>query len=226
MSVGGTQEVRAALTIEDARRRAGAAYAAVVQAEGAEVAATKEVARRREEAARARLDCGRELAAIRKAWPKRGPRAKGWGDFLAEVGINQKTAYNLMSLAGYVEEREISETEEGVSETPKLPTVREVAEARKAQPAAPEDEETAAVAPSRAAELALSHGWQAQLAELVEDIQRYVKAAFGKAEQIERICTEHEAALGSPSLLTTRSAVAAVRATASSLLIKMGGSNG
>jgi hypothetical protein len=225
-------EVRPHLTIDDARRRAGEAYAEVVRAERAEAAAVKEVERSRADLQRARLDCGRELAAIRKAWPRSGPRAKGWGDFLAEIGISQRVAHSLMVLAGYVEEK-LSEPDSGGSE---IPSRREIAEARREQREAVAEEPTGvldgmnvgAVVPAepRVAALAVSHGWQAQLAELVEDMQRYVKAAFAKAEQIERICVEHEASLGSPSLLTTRSAVAAVRATASSLLSKMGGPNG
>ncbi len=61
----------------------------------------------------------------RQQWPARGPNARGWGEFLAEVGIPAQTARDLMALAGYVEE--VSTTDPSVVEN--LPTVREVAAA-------------------------------------------------------------------------------------------------
>lgn len=83
-------------------------------------AKAQEVARKAtEESARRRLELGRLLAEKRKAWPARGPKAKGWGEFLEKIGIEERTARNYMQLAGYVEE--ISETEKSVSETP-IPT--------------------------------------------------------------------------------------------------------
>lgn len=45
-----------------------------------------------------RIEIGRLLARVRPTWPKRGPNAKGWGEFLARVKLDDSTAYR------YIEE--------------------------------------------------------------------------------------------------------------------------
>lgn len=50
------------------------------------------------EAARARrAEIGKHLRKARTAWPERGPNAKGWGEFLQRVGIDQSTAWRYMN---------------------------------------------------------------------------------------------------------------------------------
>jgi hypothetical protein len=97
-----------------------AAHAALRDAEAQERKAEIQVEKSREEAARRRLDLGRALAKARKAWPARGPKAKGWGDFLREQGIPESTAKDYMRLAGFVE---VSTTDDDVVET--VPTYAE-----------------------------------------------------------------------------------------------------
>lgn len=46
-----------------------------------------------------RVRTGRELIEARKAWPARGPTAKGWGEFLRDAGIEERTARVWMALA-------------------------------------------------------------------------------------------------------------------------------
>lgn len=46
----------------------------------------------RESAKARRLRIGAQLAKVRPAWPERGPNAKGWGEFLREVGISEDSA--------------------------------------------------------------------------------------------------------------------------------------
>lgn len=46
-----------------------------------------------------RLECGRMLLRIRVAWPERGPKAKGWGEFLKKEGIDDSTALRWMDAA-------------------------------------------------------------------------------------------------------------------------------
>lgn len=75
--------------------------------------------KQREAQARLRLDLGRALSEVRKQWPKRGPNARGWGEFLEREGIDQATAWRYMELAGYAE---ISCTEESVNENSAPPT--------------------------------------------------------------------------------------------------------
>lgn len=49
------------------------------------------------------LDIGRALVDARKGFPRSGPNAAGWGRFLAEAGLGERTARRWMDLAGYVE---------------------------------------------------------------------------------------------------------------------------
>jgi len=50
-----------------------------------------------------RLRLGRILLSVRKQFPERGPRAKGWGDFLAARKLEQRTARRYLSLAEHYE---------------------------------------------------------------------------------------------------------------------------
>ena len=56
----------------------------------------------RDSAARRRLEVGRMLAKARPMWPERGPKAKGWGEFLEKCGLPQQTASDYMRLAGWI----------------------------------------------------------------------------------------------------------------------------
>jgi hypothetical protein len=47
----------------------------------------------------ARRDLGLRLLGCRTFWPKRGPKAKGWGQFLAEIGLEDRTARRYMTAA-------------------------------------------------------------------------------------------------------------------------------
>lgn len=50
------------------------------------------------------LTVGRALVEARKAFPRSGPKAAGWGAFLADAGLEERTAQRWMALAGYVAE--------------------------------------------------------------------------------------------------------------------------
>lgn len=50
----------------------------------------------RETARMRRREIGEALIQARAAWPERGPRAKGWGEFLGRVGLEQSTAWRYM----------------------------------------------------------------------------------------------------------------------------------
>lgn len=79
----------------------------------------------RDVAGRARLELGRYLSEVRPNWPARGPKAKGWGEFLSSIGVEQQRAWELMQLAGYVEEHgEISPPNAESGET-RVPTLVE-----------------------------------------------------------------------------------------------------
>lgn len=82
-------------------------------------------ARAREAHGKQRLELGRALVEARKGWPARGPKAKGWGEFLAAEGIDERTALSWMHLAGHVEDFGIND---GDAE---IPTQREVSAARR-----------------------------------------------------------------------------------------------
>lgn len=111
-------ETRPAVDITEVKSRAHRTLVALQDAERAESAAAEHHERKREEAARRRLEMGRVLVEARKAWPARGPKAKGWGEFLANLGITTDTALNWMKLAGHVED--ISRTEADFREIPTL----------------------------------------------------------------------------------------------------------
>lgn len=108
----------------------GAEYRALIAAERDLAALETKTDEKREDVARRRLRLGRALAEARKQWPARGPKAKGWGEFLARLGIDQPTAWRYMQLAGYSEvsctdddEHEISVptyAEAGIDKRPRL----------------------------------------------------------------------------------------------------------
>lgn len=50
----------------------------------------------RETARMRRMEVGKSLCGARKAWPERGPNAKGWGEFLARLKLDDSTAHRYM----------------------------------------------------------------------------------------------------------------------------------
>jgi hypothetical protein len=68
------------------------------EAEAKQADHTERAARAGEAAQMRRLELGKLLLHARLAYPQRGPKAKGWGEFLAKVGIEQSTAWRYMDL--------------------------------------------------------------------------------------------------------------------------------
>ena len=83
----------------DAVDRVRDLYQNVIGSEGIVDGLAQELRQAQRELTRDVVGLGRELLAIRKCWPARGPNAKGWGDFLAAVGISQDSALRYMNLA-------------------------------------------------------------------------------------------------------------------------------
>lgn len=202
-------EVRPAVDIDRLLDEARAAVKAVKEADAKAERTEQMAAHSREEAAKRRLELGRVLIQARKQWPARGPKAKGWGEFLEKSGIEERTAERYMHLAGYVEKK-VSDTGQEVSE---IPTYAE-AGVKKPEPK-PE------VIPIKREERPSS--WMTELEQLAESFERNVKAAFSAAQRIDALCAEHGASMGSPSLLTARSMLAGAKATAANALQLMGG---
>lgn len=96
-------------------------------AERAEKATSEKAKEARDAADRRRLEVGQLLCEKRKNWPARGPKAKGWSEFLLKCGILPQSALEWMRLAGYVE---ISKPDESGLE---IPSRRQVEAARKAE---------------------------------------------------------------------------------------------
>lgn len=180
--------------------------------------------------AEVRLEKGRILVEARKAFPARGPNARGWGELLARWRIPQQTAWEYMRLAGYVEERE--EISPSVGEID-IPTREEAGIAKpkakpepKTQPEPeieddePEPPRAVVSAPNRSAD------WMARIERLAEELQRHTKAMFSVAQELDALCSQYEASVGSPSLMTARSMLAGVKASVADALQLMGGSNG
>lgn len=131
-------ELRPAVDVRQAARAVRKAHVALQDAERAESQAAEVHGQKADEAARRRLELGRELILARKAWPARGPNAKGWGDFLRDAGIDDATARRYMALAGYAEE--VSLTDDRVSET--VPTYREAGIDRRERKAEAENDDS------------------------------------------------------------------------------------
>jgi hypothetical protein len=95
-----------------------AAFAALREAETQLAKAEKRVESARGATAMRRLELGKALIAARAEWPERGPKASGWGRFLAREGLSQSTAWRYMRDAGYQgeEDYEISFTDDAVNE--------------------------------------------------------------------------------------------------------------
>ncbi len=74
-------------------------YQQLREAEHSAAELEQKAATAREAAKMRRLELGQLLARARQAWPQRGPKAKGWGEFLARVGIDDCTAWRYIQEA-------------------------------------------------------------------------------------------------------------------------------
>lgn len=92
----------------------------------------------RETARLRRLEVGRWLLKVRPTWPASGPKAKGWGEFLARVKLDDSTAVRYMDAArtstvhggpSKPSSSQDSAHESGVSQTDEAPAPREVSTA-------------------------------------------------------------------------------------------------
>jgi len=151
--------VMPAIDIAQIAERVRSAHTALLAAEAAQAAAAKKVESAREEAARRRLELGRVLIDARKAWPARGPRAKGWGDFLREQGIDDEAARRWMALAGYVAEQVSLSSGDEREILARVPTFAEVGidkRSRKGEPPALAPAASAASLPAPATALPIA----------------------------------------------------------------------
>jgi N6-adenosine-specific RNA methylase IME4 len=75
-----------------------------------------------------RLQLGRLLVEARKAFPKAGTKAAGWGELLHRLGLPQSTAWRYMEIAGHVETGRKEAEAAGLSctENERPPTYAEV----------------------------------------------------------------------------------------------------
>lgn len=85
--------------IAQLERQIAAAISAQADAERAAEKHEKLATTAREAAKGRRLEIGGLLLEARKVWPERGPNAKGWGEFLTRVGLQQQTAHRYMQEA-------------------------------------------------------------------------------------------------------------------------------
>lgn len=97
-----------------------AAFSALREAEAQSIKAEKKLDDIRRAVGLRKLELGRALVRARSAFPRSGPKAKGWGEFLEKEGLDQPRAWELMKLAGYVE---VSSTSGGRAD--EMPTLRE-----------------------------------------------------------------------------------------------------
>lgn len=199
-----------------------------------------------------RVAVGRKLIELRKHWPARGPKAKGWGEALQRIGIESRTALNYMQLAGYVERQEISETvsetptyaEAGIDKRPRKPsTLSDELRDAVLNPApgltlvaqkpfgSTEWEPISSTKPK--AEPPLSGdvvegpppAWVAEIGKLSADFQRHASALFSVGERMEQLAREHEASIGAHRLSHIRSTILAARSSLAATLNLIGGTN-
>lgn len=65
-----------------------------------------------------RIELGLHLLRARQAWPERGPKAKGWGEFLKREGIDDSTAHRYMQQAMGEPKGSFLSKQERLRETP------------------------------------------------------------------------------------------------------------
>jgi hypothetical protein len=96
--------IESAIDITQIAAEVRKAHIALRDAEAAEQRAEAEHEKASENAARRRFELGQGLIKARKAWPaRRGPKAKGWGEFCREQGFTTDQALDWMKYAGFVE---------------------------------------------------------------------------------------------------------------------------
>lgn len=199
----------------------------LLDAERAEKADAARAERSRDVAARLRLDMGRALMEARKAWPARGPKAKGWGDFLRDAGIGEDSALRWMALAGYVAERvsrtdsgvrEISDTQPEVSEiSTRIPTYAEAG--IKPRPVPVEPVEAPAAAPVVAlapppAPLPVEVYHDPALDEIgrvAEDVKNKANALQSAVQRLTGLLRQHDATVSGPEAALVRAAIVRAR---------------
>jgi hypothetical protein len=131
-------ETRPDISVDELKREASRALVAMQDAERAEQRAVEHFEKTKDEAARRRLELGRILSKARKQWPARGPKAKGWGEFLADIGVGEQSAREWMAMAGYIERQEVSKPSSTGLE---IPTRREVQQSKRPEPEPPTEED-------------------------------------------------------------------------------------
>jgi hypothetical protein len=98
-----------------------------------------------ERLAHKRVAIGKLLREARPAWPERGPRAKGWGDYLTRLGISEVTAWRYMELAGAVVSFSEKETPD---QPPDVPSYAELGIDKRAREPAPDSATSELAAPA------------------------------------------------------------------------------
>lgn len=143
-----------------------------------------------------RLAKGKLLVEARRGFPAHGPYARGWGELLAKWKIEERTARNYMSLAGYVEA-----VPEKLSET--LPTYVEagIVRARDPEPRpldfSPPRKSDDAVEVLDAVEDDLS-----DIASISNGIQRHARSLFNLAQRLAGAQANKTGVLVSPQALS------------------------
>jgi hypothetical protein len=132
--------IESAIDITQIAAEVRKAHIALRDAEAAEQRAEVEHEKASELAARRRLELGQRLVKARKAWPSRGPKAKGWGDFLREQGIGEDSALRYMALAGHVEVSRTGDDEREIS----VPTYADIGIDKRPRKSDSRDEDAAA----------------------------------------------------------------------------------
>lgn len=125
--------VQAAVDVQQLARAIAKEHIALQDDERNADAAEKKTISYRESAARRRVEIGRLLIEA-----KRGVKHGGWSPYLAKLGIEERSARNWMSLAGYAESK--TETDGRVSDLP-APTLADAGIDKRPRKTAPREEQ-------------------------------------------------------------------------------------
>lgn len=189
--------------------------------------------------AESRLAKGRILVDARKMFPARGPKAKGWGELLAKLKIDQQTAWKYMQLAGYVEEAGIAE--EVSLQKREIPTYADAGIVKRAPTASLSEDAFERVRHERdrreVAELTasgyydraesaiqaarpavVSESWAEDMESLAEQMIRSARQMFSAAEQLDALCRQRQAAISSAKFAAIPTHLLAAQASIASTL--------
>jgi len=188
--------------------------------------------------AQTRLEKGRLLVAVRTNYPARGPKAKGWGELLRRLRVEESTAWRYMELAGAVPEVSCTMqetpvdvptyTEAGIVRSDRKTTILQAAvdlarfphewddvQSLAEKPWAHDDIE---LPPSRLIAPIVSGSWVEDMESLAGQMIRAARSMFSAAEQLDALCRQRQVAISGAKFASIPTHLLAAQASIASTL--------